>query len=59
MRMHTVYLHHQPGAVVVDMDKGFRPIDFRQFHFGIDFGDAGYIAKVPDLAEGEPLEPWR
>lgn|SRR5512132_433186 len=25
----------------------------------IDFGDAGYIAKVPDLAEGAELEPWR
>lgn len=26
---------------------------------GVDFGDAAYIAKVPDLDEGEPLEPWR
>jgi lysozyme family protein len=25
----------------------------------VDFGDAGHIAKVPDLEEGEPLEPWR
>ena len=27
--------------------------------FGVDFGDADHIAKVPDLAEGQPLEPWR
>ncbi len=28
-------------------------------HIGVDFGDADHIAKVPDLVEGEPLEPWR
>jgi lysozyme family protein len=27
--------------------------------FGVDFGDAGHIAKVPDLEEGELMEPWR
>jgi lysozyme family protein len=25
----------------------------------VDFGDTGYIAKVPDLAESADLEPWR
>ena len=25
----------------------------------VDFGDADYIAKIPDLNEGELLEPWR
>jgi lysozyme family protein len=28
-------------------------------NIGVDFGDANHIAKVPDLEEGESLEPWR
>ena len=59
MGMYAVLLNHQLGAVIVDMNKGFRSIDFRQLNLCTDFGIIGICSGEKQMigTDAEDISP--